>query len=268
MRITAADLRIVRREGMTVRFAPMGPVAYVIAELTSAGSAGTSFEAPCTEPHWGLLLHGEMDVLREGQQPVRLVDGQAFHVPAGDPPHRFVAPGQLTAVGFAPIASPDIDAREIQRLGYEVVDEPATPAIRPAPLDISIAGTSEVIPLRRGEIESEASLMGPWVLCATRFGSVSGYSTSWCDQSHWGTVLRGTVAIEWEHEMEIIGTGEAFYCPPGPPGHRIEVTDSATVMDFTPLTEMVRAGRVAAWRPRLSIVPPAVTAAAGSISDR
>ena len=61
MRITPADLRIVRRGGLTVRFAALGPVAYVVAELTPAGSAGTSFEASCTDPHWGLVLNGEVD---------------------------------------------------------------------------------------------------------------------------------------------------------------------------------------------------------------
>ena len=206
--------------------------------------------------------------MRDGLPPVRVADGQAFHVPAGDPPHRFVAPARLAVVGFAPLAAPDIDEREIERLGFELVDEPDSLPVLPPSIDVTVASTSDVLPLRRGQIESEAALMGTWVMCATRFGGVSGYATSWCDQSHWGTVLRGTIAIEWEDEMEIIGAGEAFYCPPGPPGHRIEVTDAATIIDFTPLADMTRPGRVADWRPRLSIAPPAQMAAADAGANR
>ncbi|HVQ22542.1 MAG TPA: hypothetical protein VMT36_04665 [Candidatus Saccharimonadia bacterium] len=128
--------------------------------------------------------------------------------------------------------------------------------------------TSEIVPLRRGQIEAESSLMGEWVLCAARFGGVSGYTTSWCDQPHWGIVIQGTIAIESESEVEIVGAGEAYYCPPGPPGHRIEVTDAATVMDYTPLDAMIRPGRVAEWRPRLSIVAPPVGDTRVIVSDR
>jgi hypothetical protein len=179
-----------------------------------------------------------------------------------------MAPARLAVVGFAPLTVPDIDEGEIEKLGFELVDEPGSlPALAPT-VDITVASTSDVLPLRRGQIESEAALMGPWVMCATRFGGVSGYATSWCDQTHWGTVLRGTIAIEWEDEMEIVGAGEAFYCPPGPPGHKIEVTDAATTIDFTPLADLTRPGRAAEWRPRLSIAPPEAMAAADAGSIR
>ena len=269
MRLTPADLRIVRRGGLIARFAPIGPVVYVVVELSEAGTSGTSLEAPCTTPHWGLILSGEMDVERDGSSPVRLEAGQAFHVPAGDPAHRFRATGRMTAAGFVPLEGPAIDDRDIEQAGFELVDEPGRPSGLALPVAVSVAMTSEVVPLRRGQIEAESSLMGAWVMCAARFGGVSGYTTSWCDQPHWGIVIQGTIAIESESEVEIVGAGEAYYCPPGPPGHRIEVTDAATIMDFTPLEAMVRPGRIAEWRPRLSIAAPEPVEDPGvTISDR
>jgi mannose-6-phosphate isomerase-like protein (cupin superfamily) len=251
---------------MVARFAPMGPVVYTVVELAETGSGGTSLEAPCTNPHWGLILSGEMEVVRDDLAPVRLTSGQVFHVPAGDPPHRFRAPGRLTAVGFVPLDGPAIDDRAIEQAdfeqagfeqaGFELVDEPGmAPTLAPS-VGITVAEASKVVALRRGQISTDASLMGPWVLSATRFGGVSGYATAWCDQPHWGTVLRGTIAIEWEDEVEIISAGDAYYCPAGPPGHRIEVTDAATIIDFTPVEALIRPGRVAEWRPRLGIAAP------------
>ncbi len=231
-------------------------MVYIVAELGQAGSAGTSLEEPCTNPHWGLILSGEMDVERDGSSPVRLQAGHAFHVPAGEPAHRFRAPGRLAVVGFVPLTGPAIDDQQILEAGFEMIDEPGASPNLTASVGVSVAMASEVVPLRRGQIEAESSLMGEWVLCATRFGGVSGYTTSWCDLPHWGIVIRGAIAIEWEAETEIVSAGEAFYCPAGPPGHRIEVTDAATIMDFTPLQAMVRPGRMADWRPRLSIAAP------------
>lgn len=269
MRLTPADLRIVRRGGLIVRFAPIGPVVYTVVELDEPGSTGTSLEAPCTSPHWGLILSGEMEVERDGSSPLRLQAGQAFHVPAGDPPHRFRATGRMTAAGFVPLQGPVIDDRDIERAGFELVDDSGAHLSPALPVAVSVAMTSEVVPLRRGQIEAESSLMGAWILCTARFGGVSGYTTAYCDLPHWGIVIDGTIAIESESEVEIVGAGEAYYCPPGPPGHRIEVTDAATIMDFTPLEAMVRPGRRAEWRPRLSIAPPEPVEDPGvTISDR
>jgi hypothetical protein len=170
-----------------------------------------------------------------------------------------------------PLTGPTIDEVDIHKAGFEPVDAVGQlPRLAPS-VAVTVAMTSEVVPLRRGQIEAESSLMGDWLLCATRFGGVSGYTTSWCDQPHWGMVIRGTIAIEWESEMEIVSAGDAYYCPPGPPGHRIEVTDAATIMDFTPVEAMIRTGRVAGWRPRISIAAPAPAPAddrVGTNSDR
>ena len=261
MRITPADLRIVRRGGLLVRFAALGPVAYVVAELDDAGSAGTALEAPCANPHWGLVLAGKLTVERDDAPPTQVEAGEAFHVRAGAPEHRFRAPGRLAVVGFAPLEPRSIEDADIEQAGFELITEAdAIPTLTPS-LVVSVARPSEVLPVRRGQIEASASLMGDWVCCAARFGGVSGYTTSWCDLPHWGTVVHGTIAIEWEESVEIIGPGEAFYCPAGPPGHRIEVTDAATTLDFTPVEAMARPGRVAEWRPRIAIAAPEGTVA-------
>ena len=266
MRVSHADLRIARRGGLTIRFATMGPVIYLIGELSDGGSSGTLLETPCTSPHWALLLRGEIEVERDGLGPVRVDAGQAFHVPAGDPPHRFRAAGRLAALGFAPLEPTGIDEGDIDRAGFEIIDELGETSVDPETSRINIASVAGPVALKRGQIEAEASIMGPWVFSLARFGSVSGYAASWCDLPHWGTVIHGTIAIEWEDDVEIIGAGEAFYCPAGPPGHRIEVTDSATVADYTPLDAIIRPGRTADWRPRLAIAvsegPAAVEAPA------
>jgi hypothetical protein len=262
MRITPADLRIVRRGGLLVRFAALGPIAYVVAELDEAGSVGTALEAACANPHWGLVLAGDLTIWRDDEPPTMVTAGEAFHVRAGAPEHRFRAPGRLAVVGFAPLEPRTIDDADIEEAGFEPVEEAdAVPSLTPS-LGVTVARPSDVLPVRRGQIEASASLMGPWVCCVARFGGVSGYTSSWCDLPHWGTVVHGTIAIEWEDSVEIIGTGEAFYCSAGPPGHRIEVTDAATILDFTPVEAMARHGRVAEWRPRIAIAEPETTVAA------
>jgi mannose-6-phosphate isomerase-like protein (cupin superfamily) len=263
MRITPADLRIVRRGGLLVRFAALGPVAYVVAELDEAGSAGTALEAACVNPHWGLVVVGELMVERGDEPATHIAAGEAFHVRAGAPEHRFTAPGRLAVVGFAPLEPRTIDDADIEQAGFELVQEAEViPSLTPS-LGVSVALPSDVLPVRRGQIEASASLMGPWVCCAARFGGVSGYTSAWCDLPHWGTVVHGTIAIEWEDSVEIISAGDAFYCPAGPPGHRIEVTDAATILDFTPVEAMTHPGRVAEWRPRIAIAEPETTIAVG-----
>ena len=92
--------------------------------------------------------------------------------------------------------------------------------------------------------------MSSLVLTRTRMGATSGYTTAWCDLEHWGMVTAGRVAIEWEADVEVLGTGDIYYCPPGPPGHRITAADPATIVDLTPLASLEGTVRVADWRRR------------------
>jgi hypothetical protein len=56
------------------------------------------------------------------------------------------------------------------------------------------------------------------------------------------------VAIEWEDSVEVVGAGDAFYCRPGPPGHRLLAADPAVVADYTPLAAFDEVSRVVEWR--------------------
>ena len=62
--------RAVRQGGIAIRFAMLGSMAYVLAEIPATGSAGTSLDAPCTQPHWGFVIEGELTV-RDRPAPAR-----------------------------------------------------------------------------------------------------------------------------------------------------------------------------------------------------
>jgi hypothetical protein len=86
------------------------------------------------------------------------------------------------------------------------------------------------------------------MLTRTRLGRRAGYTSQPCDQPHWGVVIHGSIAIEWEDDVEVVGAGDVFHCPAGPPGHRLEAAEAATIVDFTPVEATRNGGRVAAWR--------------------
>jgi mannose-6-phosphate isomerase-like protein (cupin superfamily) len=270
MHVTAGQLRTVRRDGLIVRFAQLGSVAFVVAEIPETGTRGTTLEEACIEPHWSIVLSGTLGVVRPDGPIARVGAGQAFHVPAGVPAHSFQADGRVSAAGFAPLPSGPIDRGTIRQAGYEELAPDASRLALPPVDEVTVASGAAVVPIRRGAIEADAALMGPWVYCQATFGGESGYTSRWCDLPHWGMVLAGTMAIEWEDDLEIVGAGDAYYCPRGPAGHRFQVTDSATIIDFTPLDALVAGGRTAEWRPTVSLTPsgadaglPAESASAG-----
>ncbi len=270
MHITARQLRTARRDGLILRFAQLGPVAFIVAEFPETGTAGTSLEEPCVEPHWSIVLSGSLEVVRPGGPSADIGPGHAFHVPAGDPAHSFRAKGRISAAGFVPLPTGQIDEQAVREAGFEEVRSSAWRPALPAARDVTVVPGSAMVPLQRGAIEAGAALMGPWVYCQATFGGVSGYSSRWCDLPHWGMVLAGTMAIEWEDDIEIVGAGDAFYCPRGPAGHRFQVTDSATIVDFTPVDALASVGRIAEWRPTISLAtaggePPQAAAAQSPI---
>jgi hypothetical protein len=93
------------------------------------------------------------------------------------------------------------------------------------------------------------------------FGSTSGYNTSWCDLPHWGVVVAGGAAIEYEDDVEVVSAGDFYYCPPGPPGHKLEVADGAVLVDFTPREAVDAGARVSDWRVAAGFVQPALEGA-------
>jgi uncharacterized cupin superfamily protein len=256
LHVTPTELRVVRRGDLLLRFAMLDRVAYVLAELPGTGTAGTSLEDPCQEPHWGIVLRGDVELERDGQRQA-LSAGTAFHVPAGEPAHRFFATGRAVFAGFVPIDRvPDGYVDHLDEHGYQTVTNGGR---APGPGFGTVAMMSGIGSVRAGlgRVEAEAALMGDWVVCRATFGETTGYGSPWCDLPHWGMVITGGVAIEWENDVEVLSAGDVYACQAGPPGHHLEVADGATVIDFTPRDAFATTDRIADWRPRLPILEKA-----------
>jgi quercetin dioxygenase-like cupin family protein len=240
MHVAPSDLRTLRQNGTVVQFALLGSMAYVIAELPVTGSRGTPMEDACEKPHWGFLLDGELIVEVDGQRQI-VPPGSAFHVPSGGSPHRLRMEGRGRIAGFEPIDPiADISDGALAARGFEILGNEARSIA-------TVIEPSEALPLPEKQIETRTWPMSSLVLTQARFGPGSGYTADWCDASHWGLVTAGRIAIEWEDDVEILSAGDVFYCPLGPPGHRIEAADAATFIDLTP-ADVLRAGRLAPWR--------------------
>lgn len=257
MHLAPADLRSVRQDGLSIRFGILGPVAYALVDVPPGGSADSALERPCTRPHWGFVLAGEVTLHQAGRT-IALPVGHAFHIAPGGPEHHLEASGGAVISGFEPVEH-DLDASEAALLaqGFQIVESDdlrarTVPATSPRPVE-------------PGRIEPESHLMSHLVLTRTRMGATSGYTTQWCDVEHWGMVTAGRVAIEWEGDVEILGTGDIYYCPPGPPGHRITAADPATIVDLTPMAALEATSRVADWR-RAAPEPTGVSGAAGPVA--
>lgn len=238
MHVAPEDLRVVRQGDLLLRFMPLGAVAYVLAELPRAGTPGTTLEAPCDRPHWGLVVDGEL-IYATDQERIAIPAGRAFHVPAGGPEHRFESDGPATVAGFQPIEQPQVTDADLRERGFE-------PASRP--VGTTIAPILPAYAVRPGEVKVESWRMSAFVMSRVRMGERTGFTSGWCDAPHWGLVTSGRLAIEWEHDVEILGKGDVFHCPPGPPGHRIEAADPATFVDLTPASAFTSDCRLADWR--------------------
>jgi hypothetical protein len=239
MHVAPVDLRAIRQNGILIRFAMLGPMAYVLAETPASGSSGTSLEQPCRLAHWGFVIEGELTFVGEGQRET-IPASRAFHVPADGSDHHFETTGPALLAGFQPV-EPELDMSNdaLAAQGFELIRTRVAPTIVPA------------VPRRRvapGQILTESWPMSAYLMSRVRMGERSGYRSGWCDAPHWGLVTAGQLAIEWEDDLEILSTGDIFHCPAGPPGHRIEAADPATFIDLTPLAVMEGVGRLADWR--------------------
>jgi quercetin dioxygenase-like cupin family protein len=231
---------MLRQDGIVFRFALLESMAFVLAEIPPAGSRGTSIEQPCTKPHWGFVVAGEVAFEVRGRKQI-VRPGSAFHVPAGGPPHRFSARGTARIAGFEPV-DPVMDTSDagLAAEGFEVIGSEQMGAAALIPASIEPLLEANVIDARSWE-------MSGFVLTQARFGQGSGYTEAWCDASHWGLVTAGRLAIEWEDDIEILAAGDVFHCPGGPPGHRLEAADPATIVDLTPI-DAFTGRRSAVWR--------------------
>ena len=245
MRVAARELTTVRQGTMLARYALMGPVAFAQVELGPTGSRGTAAEEPCQQAHWGFVLRGRVR-FEEGDRTTEFAAGTAFYVPAGGTPHRFVAAGACTIAGFAPVVEPvDESPEALAARGVKIVVSPR-PQRAPPPM-LHVAGGATMNRTDDG-IEGESAVMGPWTFMRTTYGALSGFVSGPCDLPHWGLVLAGEVVHSWDDGLELLTPGDVFYCPPGPPGHRFEVADSATIVDYTPTSSLEGSGRRPAYR--------------------
>jgi quercetin dioxygenase-like cupin family protein len=241
MHVAPVELRALRQGPIVLRFAMLGEMAYVLAELPASGSSETSLEQRCSLPHWGFVIEGELTFVRDDRREI-IPTGRAFHVPAGGHEHWFEASGPALIAGFQPI-EPDLDVTDkgLKAQGFEAVSPNA-------------AGTATIVPaiatrkVPAGQIRIETWPMSSYLMTRVRMGERSGYTTGWCDAPHWGMVTAGRLAIEWEDDVEILSMGDIFHCPSGPPAHRLEAADPATFVDLTPISALRGEGRLADWR--------------------
>ena len=249
LHVAPVQLRTLSQGGLHVRFAILDSMAYVVAQTGAGGSAGTSLERPCTDAHWGFVVDGELTFIR-GRRREPIPSGRAFHVPPGGTPHRFETAGRTVVAGFAPVdPAMDVSDGRFTAQGFTVV------ARRSGSIVVPPITPLEVPP---GAIESEPWQMSGYVMTRVRMGERSGYRSDWCDAPHWGLVISGSMTIEWEHDVEVVAAGDAFHCPAGPPGHRIEAADPATFIDMTPLAAFDGRRRLADWRRGAAETPAVV----------
>ena len=255
MRVSPRELRAVRAGGLLTRYALLGEAAFLIVEVPTTGSAGTSMEDPCRREHWGLVLKGEL--LLHGRRERAFGAGTAFYIAPGRT-HRLTATPSAVIAGFAPVAQPVDDSPEgLRSRGIEVVRNFAAPALPSA--EVRVAGTRARSAVT-GHVQTVSALMGRWLFTRSTFGPIGGFGDGWCDLPHWGQVLDGTLVLRWESgEIELLDAGDVFSCPRDAGGHRIEVADTATIIDYTP---------VAAVRdPGLRRAPRAVSALRAIVAE-
>jgi quercetin dioxygenase-like cupin family protein len=251
MRVTPSELRRLRQGGIHIRFAQLESMAFVLSEIPQSGSGGTSVEEPCSKSHWGFVLAGEVTFETNGQQHT-IPTGSAFHLAGDASPHRFRAAGAARVAGFEPVDPINSSDAAFAAQGFEVL---GPDALGDAPVIPTAA--APLVDAKR--IDARAWSMSSLVLTKAHFGPGSGYTTDWCDAPHWGLVTAGRLAIEWEHDIEVLAAGDVYHCPAGPAGHRFEAADPASILDLTPLDAFARGKRIAPWRRRPSelVRPPA-----------
>lgn len=258
MHVAPADFRSVRGRGVTLRFAILGDVAYILADLPN-GSAGTALEEACERQHWAFVVQGSIEVEVQGRRHP-IPTGTAFHLAAGTP-HRMFATGRVRLAGFEQIdPARDVSDEHLRAKGFEILNVAPTQLPGQMVPPVAARGVRSPAP---GRIVARSHRMGDLAFTRASFGSRSGYTTAWCDLPHWGLVVDGAIAIEWEDDVEVLTAGDVYYCPPGPPGHRLQAADGATIVDFTPVDRLHDGGRIASWRQGLRTMPAAAAGSSG-----
>ncbi len=273
VRMSPAELQAVQRAGMLTRFALLGHVTFVMVDLPEAGTAGTGLDEECVREHHGIVVRGSFTVHHADGRSETFEPGDAFYLPPGPPSHHFTSAGQCVVEGFGPIpAEVDTSASALDALGFVAAD-PRAPLASP-PATVRLRG--RVMPFQRpGAIDIEGSLMGDWMFVRARFGPRGGYTSGWCDQTHWGVVLDGVAAITYADHTELASSGDIYLATPG---HRFTSADGATVADYTAWADL-DTQRIPAWRraalrlaasasPEGSLPPVPATGSASRIGHR
>src|SRR3954471_22820031 len=161
MHVAPIDLRAVQQDGLKIRFALLGSMAYVLAEAPDSGSAGTSLEQPCVLPHWGIVIGGELRFVTARRR-LTIPAGRVFHVPAGGREHHFESNGSVLIAAFQPIeADLDVSDEGLAAQGFEIVSEPPmSPVVPPIP-------TRRIPP---GEVDCETWQMDPFIMSRVKMG--------------------------------------------------------------------------------------------------
>ena len=136
MHVAQVDLRATPPGRHRLRFAMLGQMAYVFAEIPASGTAGTSLEQPCSQAHWGFVIEGELTFVTAttGARPSRPV-ARSTSLPAVDE-HWFESAGPALVAGFQPIeADVDVSDERLAAQGFELVARmpsrppPSSPAV-------------------------------------------------------------------------------------------------------------------------------------------
>ena len=242
VRMSPAELQAVQRAGMLTRFALLGHVTFVMVDLPGSGTAGTGLDEECVQEHHGIVVRGSFTVHHADGRNETFEPGDAFYLPPGPPSHHFTSAGQCVVEGFAAVRTEiDTSATALDALGFLPADAGAPLAEPPATVRLR----GRVTPFQRpGAIDIEGSRMGDWIFVRARFGPRGGYTSGWCDQTHWGVVLDGEVAISFADQTELASRGDIYLATPG---HRFTSADGATVADYTAWTDL-ETQRVPTWR--------------------
>ena len=235
MRVSPRELKAVRAGGLVSRYAMLGDAAFVVADLPDGGTAGTSVEEPCRLEHWGLVLQGDLTLLGSAGTHVRARDGVLRPARPRAPVPRLVA-GRRRRLRAGHRADRRVARGAPGAWDRGAVPRGAAPASSRHDARRRDAGAARSA---LGQIETETAVMGDWLFRRSTFGPQSGYAEPWCDLPHWGFVLDGNMVLHWEsQDLELLGPGDVYHCPGGPPGHRMEVADSALVVDYTPMSAL------------------------------
>ena len=185
MHVAPVDLRALRQGGIASRFAMLGEMAYVLAEIPASGLGRDLARAAVHAAALGLRHRRRADV--RPRRPARDHPGRSRLPRAGRRPRAPVrdgraAPGRRLRSRSSPTL--DVSDARLAAQGFELIaPEPvATATVVPA---VALDGPA---PARSGP---RSWPMSAYVMTRVRMGERSGYTAGWCDAPALGPGHRG-----------------------------------------------------------------------------